>query len=145
MVVYQGIRKQFAVTTCWYIFLLFPHIVICQGHGNPSTPEAFQWCINHALYTAEGNQPRTDIYICMCSHTHMVHGYVCFYKCCLLSFRFSELFAEIEERQEELGIIGFGVSMTTMDEVFFKWVPVPCPHVRWHHLLFVIPSALSLE
>lgn len=38
----------------------------------------------------------------------------------LLSFRFSELFAEIEERQEELGIIGFGVSMTTMDEVFFK-------------------------
>ncbi|XP_075828185.1 phospholipid-transporting ATPase ABCA3-like [Microtus pennsylvanicus] len=34
--------------------------------------------------------------------------------------RFSELFTEIEKRQEELGIIGFGVSMTTMDEVFFK-------------------------
>nr|XP_048316362.1 phospholipid-transporting ATPase ABCA3-like isoform X3 [Myodes glareolus] len=34
--------------------------------------------------------------------------------------RFAELFVEIEKRQEELGIIGFGVSMTTMDEVFFK-------------------------
>ncbi|XP_038957106.1 phospholipid-transporting ATPase ABCA3 isoform X5 [Rattus norvegicus] len=34
--------------------------------------------------------------------------------------RFAELFTDLEERQEELGISGFGVSMTTMDEVFFK-------------------------
>uniref|UniRef100_A0A8C2MJ39 ATP-binding cassette, sub-family A member 14 n=2 Tax=Cricetulus griseus TaxID=10029 RepID=A0A8C2MJ39_CRIGR len=34
--------------------------------------------------------------------------------------RFAELFTDLEERQEELGIIGFGVSMTTIDEVFFK-------------------------
>ncbi|GAB1292623.1 ATP-binding cassette, sub-family A (ABC1), member 14 [Apodemus speciosus] len=35
-------------------------------------------------------------------------------------FRFAELFTDLEGRQEELGISGFGVSMTTMDEVFFK-------------------------
>ncbi|XP_006985786.1 phospholipid-transporting ATPase ABCA3-like isoform X1 [Peromyscus maniculatus bairdii] len=34
--------------------------------------------------------------------------------------RFAELFRVLEEREEELGITGFGVSMTTMDEVFFK-------------------------
>ncbi|CAH6793029.1 phospholipid-transporting ATPase ABCA3 [Phodopus roborovskii] len=34
--------------------------------------------------------------------------------------RFAELFTVLEERQGELGIIGFGVSMTTIDEVFFK-------------------------
>ncbi|NP_080734.3 ATP-binding cassette, sub-family A (ABC1), member 14 isoform X2 [Mus musculus] len=34
--------------------------------------------------------------------------------------RFAELFTDLEEKQEELGISGFGVSMTTMDEVFFK-------------------------
>ncbi|XP_021491365.1 phospholipid-transporting ATPase ABCA3-like [Meriones unguiculatus] len=33
---------------------------------------------------------------------------------------FEELFTVLEERQEELGISGFGVSVTTMDEVFFK-------------------------
>lgn len=121
MVVYQGTRKQSAVTTCWCIFLLFPHIVICQGHGNPPTPEAFQGCINHTLFTAEGNQPRTDADICMCSHT-CGRTWVCMFlqMLSLLSFRFAELFTEIEKRQEELGIIGFGVSMTTMDEVFFK-------------------------
>lgn len=37
-----------------------------------------------------------------------------------LPFRFAELFTDLEEKQEELGISGFGVSMTTMDEVFFK-------------------------
>ncbi|XP_031243974.1 ATP-binding cassette sub-family A member 3-like isoform X2 [Mastomys coucha] len=34
--------------------------------------------------------------------------------------RFAELFTDLEERQEELGISGFGVSMTTMEEVFFR-------------------------
>ncbi|XP_062036032.1 phospholipid-transporting ATPase ABCA3-like [Lepus europaeus] len=33
--------------------------------------------------------------------------------------RFEALFAELEERQEELGIAAFGVSMTTLEEVFF--------------------------
>lgn len=41
-----------------------------------------------------------------------------------LPFRFAELFTDLEEKQEELGISGFGVSMTTMDEVFFKWVTI---------------------
>lgn len=35
------------------------------------------------------------------------------------SFRFEDMFAELEERQEELGIAAFGVSMTTLEEVFF--------------------------
>ncbi|XP_051002938.1 phospholipid-transporting ATPase ABCA3-like [Acomys russatus] len=34
--------------------------------------------------------------------------------------RFAELFTVLEKRQGELGISGFGVSMTTMEEVFFK-------------------------
>uniref|UniRef100_A0A5F9DRX4 ABC transporter domain-containing protein n=1 Tax=Oryctolagus cuniculus TaxID=9986 RepID=A0A5F9DRX4_RABIT len=35
--------------------------------------------------------------------------------------RFEALFAELEERQEELGIAAFGVSMTTLEEVFFAF------------------------
>ncbi|XP_034369621.1 phospholipid-transporting ATPase ABCA3-like [Arvicanthis niloticus] len=34
--------------------------------------------------------------------------------------RFADLFTDLEGRQVELGISGFGVSMTTMDEVFFR-------------------------
>lgn len=37
----------------------------------------------------------------------------------LLSSRFKDLFADLEDRQEELGIASFGVSITTMEEVFF--------------------------
>nr|XP_014713390.2 phospholipid-transporting ATPase ABCA3-like isoform X2 [Equus asinus] len=33
--------------------------------------------------------------------------------------RFKDLFADLEDRQEELGIASFGVSITTMEEVFF--------------------------
>uniref|UniRef100_A0A8D2DWM4 ABC transporter domain-containing protein n=1 Tax=Sciurus vulgaris TaxID=55149 RepID=A0A8D2DWM4_SCIVU len=33
---------------------------------------------------------------------------------------FEDLFLEIEEKKEELGIAGFGISMTTLEEVFFK-------------------------
>ncbi|XP_066132949.1 phospholipid-transporting ATPase ABCA3-like [Saccopteryx bilineata] len=33
---------------------------------------------------------------------------------------FATLFADLKERQEELGIDNFGVSITTMDEVFFR-------------------------
>ncbi|XP_058425894.1 phospholipid-transporting ATPase ABCA3-like [Diceros bicornis minor] len=33
--------------------------------------------------------------------------------------RFKDLFTELEDRQEELGIASFGVSITTMEEVFF--------------------------
>lgn len=40
----------------------------------------------------------------------------------LLSSRFKDLFADLEDRQEELGIASFGVSITTMEEVFFMWV-----------------------
>ncbi|XP_040829656.1 phospholipid-transporting ATPase ABCA3-like [Ochotona curzoniae] len=35
------------------------------------------------------------------------------------TYRFEDMFAELEERQEELGIAAFGVSMTTLEEVFF--------------------------
>uniref|UniRef100_A0A5F9C7X5 ABC transporter domain-containing protein n=1 Tax=Oryctolagus cuniculus TaxID=9986 RepID=A0A5F9C7X5_RABIT len=38
--------------------------------------------------------------------------------------RFEALFAELEERQEELGIAAFGVSMTTLEEVFFAGVTI---------------------
>lgn len=34
--------------------------------------------------------------------------------------RFESLFAEIEERQTELGIDSYGASITTMEEVFLK-------------------------
>ncbi|KAM4813642.1 phospholipid-transporting ATPase ABCA3-like [Urocitellus parryii] len=33
---------------------------------------------------------------------------------------FEDLFLEIEQRKTELGIAGFGISMTTLEEVFFK-------------------------
>uniref|UniRef100_A0A8C5LJQ5 ABC transporter domain-containing protein n=1 Tax=Jaculus jaculus TaxID=51337 RepID=A0A8C5LJQ5_JACJA len=36
------------------------------------------------------------------------------------SHRFAKLFTILEKRKVELGIAGFGVSMTTMEEVFFK-------------------------
>lgn len=61
-----------------------------------------------------------QIYTYVCVHIPVYMGMYVLQMLSLLSFRFSELFAEIEKRQEELGIIGFGVSMTTMDEVFFK-------------------------
>uniref|UniRef100_A0A8C6FVK5 ABC transporter domain-containing protein n=1 Tax=Moschus moschiferus TaxID=68415 RepID=A0A8C6FVK5_MOSMO len=34
--------------------------------------------------------------------------------------RFEDLFTEMEDRQEELGIASFGISITTMEEVFIK-------------------------
>ncbi|KAI4551506.1 hypothetical protein MJT46_017758, partial [Ovis ammon polii x Ovis aries] len=34
--------------------------------------------------------------------------------------RFKDLFTEMEERQEELGIASFGISITTMEEVFIR-------------------------
>ncbi|KAG8513504.1 LOW QUALITY PROTEIN: ATP-binding cassette sub-family A member 3 [Galemys pyrenaicus] len=34
--------------------------------------------------------------------------------------RFKDLFYELEDKQKELGIVSFGVSITTMEEVFFK-------------------------
>ncbi|XP_045398713.1 phospholipid-transporting ATPase ABCA3-like isoform X2 [Lemur catta] len=35
-------------------------------------------------------------------------------------YRFEALFTDLEERQEELGIVSFGASVTTMEEVFLK-------------------------
>ena len=32
------------------------------------------------------------------------------------------MFAELEESKDQLGILGFGASVTTMEEVFIKWV-----------------------
>lgn len=34
--------------------------------------------------------------------------------------RFKALFTEMEDRQEELGIASFGISITTMEEVFIR-------------------------
>uniref|UniRef100_A0A8C3VVY5 ABC transporter domain-containing protein n=1 Tax=Catagonus wagneri TaxID=51154 RepID=A0A8C3VVY5_9CETA len=34
--------------------------------------------------------------------------------------RFKDLFADLEDRQKELGIAGFGISITTLEEVFFR-------------------------
>ena len=34
--------------------------------------------------------------------------------------RFKDLFTEMEDRQEELGIASFGISITTMEEVFIR-------------------------
>lgn len=34
--------------------------------------------------------------------------------------KFEQLFSELESRREELGINSFGVSVTTMEEVFLK-------------------------
>ena len=38
------------------------------------------------------------------------------------SARFEELFAELEQNQDSLGIGSFGVSAPSLEEVFLKWV-----------------------
>jgi len=35
---------------------------------------------------------------------------------------FSQLFTELDKRKSELGIVSYGVSVTTMDEVFVRFV-----------------------
>ena len=35
--------------------------------------------------------------------------------------RFPAMFTELENRKEDLGISSFGVSVTTMEEVFIRW------------------------
>ena len=35
---------------------------------------------------------------------------------------FPQLFAELEESKDSMGILGFGASVTTMEEVFMKYV-----------------------
>ena len=35
---------------------------------------------------------------------------------------FPDMFAELEQNLDELGILGFGASVTTMEEVFMKYV-----------------------
>jgi len=44
---------------------------------------------------------------------------------------FSQLFSHIDEHKEELGVVSYGVSVTTMDEVFIRlltlcWCAVVC-------------------
>lgn len=38
------------------------------------------------------------------------------------SYKFEDMFNEIEEKREELGILSYGVSLTTMEEVFMRSV-----------------------
>lgn len=40
----------------------------------------------------------------------------------MFSHRFELLFAELEMNREELGIASYGASVTTMEEVFLRWV-----------------------
>lgn len=48
-----------------------------------------------------------------CSHQYVV-------VILLFSFSFPQLFRHLEEHQDDLGVDSFGVSITTMEEVFLK-------------------------
>jgi len=37
---------------------------------------------------------------------------------------FPQMFADIEKKKESLGILGYGASVTTMEEVFMKLVKI---------------------
>jgi ATP-binding cassette subfamily A (ABC1) protein 3 len=39
-----------------------------------------------------------------------------------MSYRFPDMFEELERRKEELGIASYGASITTMEEVFMRQV-----------------------
>lgn len=42
------------------------------------------------------------------------------------SAKFENLFEELERSKERLGISSFGASVTTMEEVFLRWVLLCC-------------------
>ena len=46
------------------------------------------------------------------------------------SSRFEELFNTLDAQKGSLGISSWGASVTTMEEVFLKYVPVHCGHLE---------------